>query len=247
MATKKVQAEEPETKENEKENPNMKLYCQFASTPETAKKIIGAGRLKGYTDINPMWRIKRLTEVFGPAGFGWWTQEEKFTYEPCETGEVAVFCSLQLVVVDPDTHEQSHPISGFGGNKFVANESKGKYCNDEAMKMAYTDALAIACKALGFSHDIYYSKDRTKYTLDEDEDAANNSSSEDIEALQAVTKRIQTGIGMVTKDMTDEQKAEFTQNVIVKHIGGINYMTCRDLTKLNALLKELLALAKKTT
>ncbi len=244
MATKKVQTEEPEVKEIEQENSNIRFYRQFATTPESAKRTIGAGRLKGYTDINPMWRIKRLTEVFGPAGFGWWTQDEKFTYEPCETGEIAVFCSLQLVVVDPETHEQSHPISGFGGNKFVANETKGKYCNDEAMKMAYTDALAIACKALGFSHDVYYAGDRTKYSLEEDA-AKNSGGAEDIEALQAITKRIQNGIGMVTKDMTEEQKAEFTQNVIVKHIGGINYMTCKDMNKLNALLKELLGLAKK--
>ena len=51
---------------------NMILYQQFQTTPQEAQKTIGAGRLKGMTDINPMWRIKRLTEVFGPCGIGWW-------------------------------------------------------------------------------------------------------------------------------------------------------------------------------
>ena len=50
----------------------MELYIQLQKTPPEAQKRIAAGRLKGMTDINPMWRIKRLTEVFGPCGIGWW-------------------------------------------------------------------------------------------------------------------------------------------------------------------------------
>ena len=51
---------------------NMTIYDACRSVPETAKKAITAGRLKGKTDINPMWRIKRLTEQFGPCGIGWY-------------------------------------------------------------------------------------------------------------------------------------------------------------------------------
>ena len=43
---------------------NLELYDKFRQVPETAKKNIGGGRLKGMTDINPMWRIKTLTEEF---------------------------------------------------------------------------------------------------------------------------------------------------------------------------------------
>lgn len=227
---------------DERLHANMRFYGQVQDTPAEARKEIQAGRLKGYTDVNPMFRIKRLTEVFGPVGFGWWTQNEKYTFSPCETGEVAVFCELQLVVVDPETEKESHPISGVGGNKFVANERNGKYCNDEAMKMAYTDALSIACKSLGFCHDIYYQKDRTKYSLPEDEMNSNAPSPED---YREITSRIQKGVALVTKKMSDEEKDQFTQNVIVKHIGTINYMTCKDINKLKALLDELLAMAKK--
>ena len=233
---------------------NMRFYGQVQNTPQEARKEIGAGRLKGYTDINPMWRIKRLTELFGPCGFGWWTQNEKFTFEECKTGETAVFCELELVVVDPETDIASHPIKGFGGNKFVANEKNGPYCNDEAMKMAYTDALSIACKSLGFSHDIYYSKDRTKYSMPEDEvneskaapaASAPAGDSHTAEEYQAITKRIQNGITLVTKTMDKEAKDKFMQDVVVKHIGAVNYMTCKDMNKLNALLNELLAMASK--
>lgn len=235
LPAKKTTEETPEVQVE-----NTRFYSQFMTTPDSARKEIGAGRLKGYTDINPMWRIRKLTEVFGPCGFGWWTQNEKYSFEPCSTGEIAIFCTLELVVVDPVSKEQSHPISGVGGNKFVTNERNGAYCNDEAMKMAYTDALSIACKSLGFSHDIYYSKDRTKYSIPEETAFAPTP-----EDYQAITKRIQNGISLVTKEYTKEQKEEFTQNVVVKHIGGANYMTCKDMNKLNALLEELLSLAKK--
>ena len=51
---------------------NMKIYEQARKVPDEAKKSITAGRLKGFTDVNPMYRIKRLTEMFGPCGIGWW-------------------------------------------------------------------------------------------------------------------------------------------------------------------------------
>ena len=236
-----VKEEVAQELEKERIHLNMRFYGQVQDTPQEARKEIGAGRLKGYTDINPMWRIKKLTEVFGPVGFGWWTQNEKFSFEECKTGEVAVFCELELVVVDPETEKESHPIRGFGGNKFVANEKNGPYCNDEAMKMAYTDALSIACKSLGFSHDNYFAKDRTKYSLPEDV-SSNEPSAEEFKAIK---DRIQKGVGLVTKNMDKDEKDKFTQDVVVKHIGSVNYMTCMDMDKLNALLNELLQMAKK--
>ena len=50
---------------------NMKIYEAVRKVPDSAKKNIRGGRLKGMTDINPMWRIKALTEQFGPCGIGW--------------------------------------------------------------------------------------------------------------------------------------------------------------------------------
>ena len=49
---------------------NMRLYERLRSVPSEAKKPIEEGRLKGSTNINTMWRLKHLTEVFGPCGFG---------------------------------------------------------------------------------------------------------------------------------------------------------------------------------
>lgn len=46
----------------------LEIYNRCREVPKEAQKAIAAGRLKGKTDINPMWRIKKLTELFGPAG-----------------------------------------------------------------------------------------------------------------------------------------------------------------------------------
>ena len=51
---------------------NLDIYENVRRVPNTAQRKIEAGRLKGKTDINPMWRIKKLTEQFGPCGKGWY-------------------------------------------------------------------------------------------------------------------------------------------------------------------------------
>ena len=43
------------------------------------------------------------------------------------------------------------------------NESRGMHTNDECYKMALTDAISVACKALGFAADVYWDKDSSKY------------------------------------------------------------------------------------
>ena len=51
---------------------NLEILELGWDVPQDAKKPISGGRLNGKTDISPMWRIKRLTEMFGPCGIGWW-------------------------------------------------------------------------------------------------------------------------------------------------------------------------------
>lgn len=156
---------------------NMQIYNRYRTVPEEAKKPIKGGRLKGMTDINPMWRIKSLTEQFGPCGIGWYTETtRKWTEGGCE-GQVLAFVDILLFVkVDG---EWSKGIEGTGGSTLIAKENNGLYSSDEAFKMAYTDALSVACKSLGFAADVYYDKDRTKYTAVEELPKGNLSMTED--------------------------------------------------------------------
>ena len=45
----------------------------------------------------------------------------------------------------------------------MAKEKNGPYTSDECFKMALTDAISVACKALGFGADVYWEADRSKY------------------------------------------------------------------------------------
>jgi hypothetical protein len=133
--------------------------------PDEAKKPIKGGRLNGMTDINPMYRIKRLTEIFGPCGLGWWyTIRDERIVDDELTGQRAAFVDIDLYYKDPATGEESHAIPGTGGASFVAKERNGLYLSDECFKMALTDAISVAAKALGVAEDVYWAKDRTKYS-----------------------------------------------------------------------------------
>lgn len=146
---------------------NLELYQQFRAVPDNAQRAITGGRLKGKTEINPMWRIKALTEVFGPCGIGWKYEITKKWLQPCEkTGEIAAFVDLNLYFLDKTTGTWSEAIPGTGGSMFCANERNGPNCSDECYKMATTDALSVAAKALGVGADIYWQADSTKYTTD---------------------------------------------------------------------------------
>lgn len=147
---------------------NMKLYEAFKTTPTEARKTIAAGRLKGFTDINPMWRIKRLTEVFGPCGFGWKYEIVDQRLQPGHGHEVAAFVDI-LLYYKLDG-EWSAGVPGVGGSAFIAQEKNGPHTSDECFKMALTDAIGSACKNLGMSADIFFDKDRTKYTGTEETD-----------------------------------------------------------------------------
>jgi len=140
---------------------NLELYKKLKSVPEEAKKKITGGRLSGMSDINPMWRIKSLTENFGICGIGW---KYLITRQWIETGgkeEKAAFVNIDLFIKVNSVW--SDAIPGTGGSSFIAAEKNGLYTSDECFKMALTDAISVACKALGMGADVYFEKDRTKW------------------------------------------------------------------------------------
>ena len=140
---------------------NLELYEKVRSVPENAQKEIKGGRLKGMTDINPMWRIKKLTEEFGVCGIGWLPKIVRTWLDKGENNEVIASVEIELRVKVGG--EWSEPIPGVGGSKAVVKEQNGVYTDDECYKKAYTDALSVACKALGMGADVYWNEN-TKYT-----------------------------------------------------------------------------------
>ena len=145
----------------------MDLYDKLREVPENAQKSIKGGRLNGFTDINAMWRIEKLTEVFGPCGFGWMYEIKDQRLVPGANDEVKAFVDIELRVKMGS--EWSEPIPGIGGSTFISKERNGLFTSDECFKMALTDAIGVAAKALGLGADIYRGCDRSKYSSYEEE------------------------------------------------------------------------------
>ncbi len=168
---------------------NLSIYNQLRKVPDEAKKKITGGRLNGLTDINPMWRIKSLTEQFGMCGVGWKIDIVSERLEKGCNDEISAFVKINLFVkVD---NEWSEAIPGTGGASFVAKEKNGMYQSDECFKMAFTDAVSVACKLLGMGADVYFEKDRTKYDQQQVEaekvKVASATIAEAVKEMEAVT------------------------------------------------------------
>jgi hypothetical protein len=142
---------------------NTELWDAVKQPPKSALKPIAAGRLKGKTDISPQWRMLVLTEQFGPCGVGWKYTIDRVWSEPCPDGQVLAFAEVSLFTF---SDKWSEPIPGIGGSKLITKESSGLYVNDEGYKMAVTDALSVACKAIGVAADVYMGLwDGSKYNV----------------------------------------------------------------------------------
>lgn len=217
----------------------LRFYEKFKAVPDGAKKIITGGRLKGFTDISPIWRIKTLTEAFGPCGIGWNIRViDKREVAGANRGEIAVFVDIELVYRETPDGEWSLPIFGTGGSLLVANEKDGLRLDDEAYKKAYTDAISVACKMLGIGADVYWDKDTSKYgasdpTSDEkktpsdtgkgaSQSKAPDAPGDDIEAEIAKTKKLifdntrLRGYGEAEIRMKAEAYIETRDSVFVK-------------------------------
>ena len=196
------------------EDNKLRYYDQIKEVPKEAQKPIGAGRLKGMTDINPMWRIKKLTELFGPAGIGWYTETIKEEVIEGSNNEQIVRVDINLYV--KEGNEWSKPIFGTGGSKFVTQETKGLYTSDECFKMAYTDALSVSCKALGMGADVYWGD--SKYNITSNEPASDKQ----IELLRKIFKNEETLQKMLDKyelDSLEDISKSLASDIIKKNLG----------------------------
>lgn len=144
---------------------NMVVWDNCKTPDPNALTKIKGGRLSGMTDINPIWRLRMLTELFGPAGKGWYTEIVDMTTHEGSDGTIVASVVINLYwrtqAGGGDWNEWSKPVVGVGGSMLVAKEKSGLYTSDEAFKMAETDAISVACKKLGMAADIYWERGKT--------------------------------------------------------------------------------------
>lgn len=141
---------------------NMRIFDKVSQTPANARSAITSGTYAGFTAINAMYRIKLLTQTFGPVGFGWYPEVISTKFVNCASGNHALHMQIALYVKLDD--EWSKPIYGYGGTR-LTNEFL-----EDAYKSAFTDALGNAAKLLGFGADVYWSEVNSKYQDGNDAD-----------------------------------------------------------------------------
>ena len=141
-----------------------------------AKRFKRAGGFSG-TDINPQWRMKRMTEVFGPVGVGWGYEIEDRWSETITQGDGQVTIAYVQVKAwwvhsESETREsRNYTGSQIGGTSM-------KRTPDESYKMAITDALGKCLAQLGLAAEVY---------LGEFDQPVDYATSQELDVVRAVS------------------------------------------------------------
>ena len=147
---------------------NLKIWNDIKRPPSSVLKKIDFGYLKGKSDINPQWRLMAMTQAFGVVGHGWTYRIVRTWSETGSDGQVMAFS--EVAVKTKLNGEWGEEFSGTGGSTIVELSKGNLKSNDEGYKMATTDALSVAFKAVGVAADIYLGCfDGSKYVKDVDE------------------------------------------------------------------------------
>ena len=129
----------------ELKNSKMEIWNSVCTTDPQFTKSFQRGTTH-LTDINPAYRLRRLTELFGPAGKEWgWTLHERWREE--WNGVQCAFVMLSIWYIDDDGNRCETPPQ-------VGGTVAGDY-PDEIWKMSITDAVGKCCMSLGISADVY--------------------------------------------------------------------------------------------
>lgn len=168
---------------------SKEIWEALARPPASRLKQITGGRLSGMTDVNPQWRLEVMTDEFGPVGDGWKYAIEKLWTEDGTEGQKIAFAMVN-VFWRRSGQEWSAPIPGIGGSMMIVKEKSGLHTNDEAYKMAVTDALSVAFKSLGVAADIYAGLwDGSKYK-DQPKQSSKSVAEDELSKLPANRKKV---------------------------------------------------------
>jgi hypothetical protein len=149
---------------------NLQLWNRFEKTdPQFTKRYKGTGGFEG-TDINPMYRAKKMTEAFGPCGIGWGSEEVESRIVTGMDGTMIWYSKVRLWYI---WDGQRGTIEQWGGTRLSSTNKSGCFTDDEAAKKSYTDAEGKCISKIGIGADIYLKLfDGSKYSNQPSEEAA---------------------------------------------------------------------------
>lgn len=169
---------------------NMTMWAALSKTdPSATKSFKRSGGFVG-TAINGTYVIKRLTQQFGPCGYGW-----KFVIEDerIEDG---------YILNDRGDRARLHIIRGhieymidgewyctspqFGQTMLVDNNKYGVFMDEEAPKKSITDCIGKCAVLLGIGADVHMGLfDDNKYVNERKKDEARETASQKAPAVSA--------------------------------------------------------------
>ncbi len=123
---------------------NLALWREVEHTPAEFRKEVDFGRK--FTAIDPYYRLRLATELWGPFGNRWGVRNERFDW-PLEGEHLLVY---QAELYYPaDDGEGVVPLH----SSILAANKRG--LDADAVKKVATDALTKGLSKLGFSADIF--------------------------------------------------------------------------------------------
>lgn len=246
MPARKATAETAEVEEvvEGKTDVFVKLWNTDVSD-QVEKKNTGKAEL---SYLSWAWAWKYVRQLYPDASYEVVKNENGLPYfvDP----EVGIMVYTRVTIGD-ETHEMWLPVMDGANNamKLQPYEIKTKWGTKpvDAATMFDINKTVMRCLTknlamFGLGLRLFAGED----VWGEDERSGATVKEHNAEDFRVITTRIQNGIAKITKEMSNEEKEKFTQDVVVKHVGQPNYMTCKDYAKLEALLDELLAVAKKS-
>jgi hypothetical protein len=139
----------------------MTIWNAGYKVPKDAQKDFNNGRFKG-SSIEPTWRYRVLTELFGACGMGWRFVQVNSCYSPSGN---AHYCTGYIEYVTEgtlaDPEARVHRTSTLTGGTPVYDKGQ-----DETPKMSETDCISKICHHMGIAGEVYAGKfDGDKYQM----------------------------------------------------------------------------------
>tara|TARA_A100001515_G_scaffold141845_1_gene139435 strand:+ start:4134 stop:4571 length:438 start_codon:yes stop_codon:yes gene_type:complete len=133
---------------------NLTLWNAVCKTDQAYMSKVSFGA-RSFNAIDPMYQIMKVTKQFGPVG-GKWSYHVDYDYP--------VIGNIMMVVAKVSFSTPNGTFGPVAGSRTFVNLDSKKKANDDAPKMALTDALTKAISHLGFDADVFLGKyDDNKY------------------------------------------------------------------------------------
>lgn len=159
---------------------NTKLWDSvFKTDPAHTKGFQRTGGFKG-TAIKPLYLIHKATELWGPMGSKWGAETAEYVIH-----KDMVFVKASLWYPQDGAPHDRGTVEHWGGDVLVKSDKP----NDEAFKMAFTDAVGKCLVQLGFSADVHLGMfDDNKYVEDRKAEEAKTPTTKQIYGTHAAMK-----------------------------------------------------------